>query len=129
MYFSRLFVTWFSMHGVQKHAARQSGKEAIKGLASSGLAERRLFAVQFSTARSRLATNSPVFCIMELMKVRDIIKRIEADGWTLDRQKGSHRQYVHPVKKGTVTVPGQLGEDIAISTEKSIWRRAQLETK
>jgi predicted RNA binding protein YcfA (HicA-like mRNA interferase family) len=34
------------------------------------------------------------------MKVRQVIKRIEADGWRLVRQRGSHRQYKHPTKPG-----------------------------
>jgi predicted RNA binding protein YcfA (HicA-like mRNA interferase family) len=38
-------------------------------------------------------------------KVFEIIKIIEADGWYFDRQKGSHMQYRHPTKKGTVTIP------------------------
>jgi len=42
------------------------------------------------------------------MKVRDVIRLIEADGWRLARTRGSHRQYNHPVKPGLVTVPGQL---------------------
>lgn len=29
---------------------------------------------------------------------------IEADGWYFVRQKGSHKQYAHPTKKGTVTI-------------------------
>ena len=32
------------------------------------------------------------------MKVRDVIKRLEQDGWQLVRTKGSHRQYRHPSK-------------------------------
>ena len=38
------------------------------------------------------------------MKIRDIIKRIEADGWRTVRQAGSHRQYRHPTKPGKVTI-------------------------
>ena len=37
--------------------------------------------------------------------VKQIITLIEADGWYLSRQKGSHKQYIHPIKKGVVTVP------------------------
>jgi len=40
------------------------------------------------------------------MKVREIIKKIETDGWYLVRTKGSHRQFHHPVKKGTTTAAG-----------------------
>src|SRR5260370_21564866 len=40
------------------------------------------------------------------MKVREVIKLIEADGWRMVRQRSSHRQYHHPTKPGTVTVAG-----------------------
>ena len=54
------------------------------------------------------------------MKVRDIIKLIENDGWYYVRTKGSHRQYKHPVKKGRVTVPGKLSDDLMAGTLNSI---------
>jgi predicted RNA binding protein YcfA (HicA-like mRNA interferase family) len=60
------------------------------------------------------------------MKVRDIMKRMERDGWTLDRTRGDHRQYVHPVKPGTITVPGHPGDDIPVGTLNSILKRAGL---
>ena len=40
------------------------------------------------------------------MKYRDAIKLLEADGWFLERTVGSHLQFRHPQKPGTVTVPG-----------------------
>jgi predicted RNA binding protein YcfA (HicA-like mRNA interferase family) len=46
-------------------------------------------------------------------KVRDIIRLIEQDGWFLVATKGSHRQYKHPVKRGRVTIAGNLGHDLA----------------
>jgi predicted RNA binding protein YcfA (HicA-like mRNA interferase family) len=61
------------------------------------------------------------------MKVRDVIKRIEADGWYLVRTEGSHRQFKHPTKKDRTTVAGKLSVDVPIGTLKSIWRQAQLE--
>lgn len=61
------------------------------------------------------------------MKVRDVIERIEADGWYLVRTEGSHRQFKHPTKKGRTTVAGKLSVDVPIGTLKSIWRQAQLE--
>jgi predicted RNA binding protein YcfA (HicA-like mRNA interferase family) len=42
------------------------------------------------------------------MKVRDLVKLIEEDGWKQTRTKGSHRQYRHPKKAGTVTITGSL---------------------
>ena len=60
------------------------------------------------------------------MKVRDIIKLIEKDGWTLARQRGSHRQYKHPLKKGIVTIAGHPGDDLGRDTLKSIMRQAKI---
>jgi len=34
------------------------------------------------------------------MKVREVIKRLEADGWYRIRSKSGHRQFKHAVKKG-----------------------------
>jgi predicted RNA binding protein YcfA (HicA-like mRNA interferase family) len=42
------------------------------------------------------------------MKVRDVIKLIEEDGWFLVVTKGSHRQYKHLTKLGRVTIAGHL---------------------
>jgi hypothetical protein len=30
------------------------------------------------------------------MKVREVLKMLEQDGWYLDRTRGSHRQLKHP---------------------------------
>jgi predicted RNA binding protein YcfA (HicA-like mRNA interferase family) len=58
-------------------------------------------------------------------KVRDVIKRLEKDGWYLDRQSGtSHRQFKHPTKSGLVTIAGALGTNIPIGTYKSIMKQA-----
>ncbi len=38
------------------------------------------------------------------MKVREVIKLIEEDGWYLARTRGSHRQFKHPTKSGLVTI-------------------------
>ena len=50
------------------------------------------------------------------MKVRDVIRILEQDGWALVRTRGSHRQYKHAVKLGLVTVPGKPGDDLAPGT-------------
>jgi len=61
------------------------------------------------------------------MKVRDIIKLIEADGWYLIVTKGSHRQYKHPSKPGRVTIAGKPSHDLAPGTLNSILKQAQVE--
>ena len=58
------------------------------------------------------------------MKVRDVIKLIEKDGWYHVVTQGSHRQYKHSTKPGRVTVAGHLGDDVQPKTLKSILTQA-----
>ena len=60
------------------------------------------------------------------MKVRDVIRRIEDDGWFLARTTGSHRQFKHATKRGTVTVAGKPSIDVPPGTLAEIWRQAGL---
>ncbi len=60
------------------------------------------------------------------MKIRDLISMIEADGWMLVRTKGSHRQFRHPRKVGTVTIAGKPGIDIPPGTLNSVLKQAGL---
>lgn len=61
------------------------------------------------------------------MKVRDVIRRLNEDGWVQVSQKGSHRQFKHPAKRGKVTVPGKPSDDLPEGTYRSILRQAGLE--
>ena len=60
------------------------------------------------------------------MKIREVIKLIEDDGWYLAKTKGDHRQYKHPVKKGLVTISGKLSDDVSKGTLNSILKQAGL---
>ncbi|MCK4659352.1 MAG: type II toxin-antitoxin system HicA family toxin [Phycisphaerae bacterium] len=60
------------------------------------------------------------------MKVREVIKLIEADGWINVRTTGSHRQFRHPAKTGIVTVAGKPGVDVPPGTLNSILKQAGL---
>ena len=61
------------------------------------------------------------------MKVRDVIKLIERDGWYEIKRRGtSHRQFKHPTKKGRVTVAGHPNDDLAPGTLNSILKQASL---
>jgi predicted RNA binding protein YcfA (HicA-like mRNA interferase family) len=60
------------------------------------------------------------------MKIRDLIRVIENDGWLLARTRGSHRQFQHPKKPGNVTIAGHLSDDVHPKTERSILRQAGL---
>lgn len=62
----------------------------------------------------------------DLMKVREVIKLLEEDGWYLVATRGSHHQYKHPQKAGRVTVPGKPSDDLAPGTLNSIMKQARL---
>jgi predicted RNA binding protein YcfA (HicA-like mRNA interferase family) len=60
------------------------------------------------------------------MKVREVIRLIESDGWRHVRTRGSHRQFNHPAKRGVVTVPGKPNDDLAPGTLNSVLKQAGL---
>lgn len=60
------------------------------------------------------------------MKVKEVIKLLEQDGWYLARTRGSHRQYKHPDKKGTVTIAGKPNDELAPGTLNSILKQGGL---
>jgi len=60
------------------------------------------------------------------MKVRDLIKMLNADGWERVRMRGSHRQFRHVSKPGTITVAGNENIDIPPGTLASILKQAGL---
>ena len=61
------------------------------------------------------------------MKVRDLIKMIERDGWRYMYTTGNHRHFKHPEKSGKVTVPGHPSDEVTPGTLKSILRQADLQ--
>ena len=63
------------------------------------------------------------------MKVRDVIKLVEADGWYQVKTVGSHRQYKHLKKFGRVTISGHLSDDVHPKTLASIFKQAQLKKR
>jgi predicted RNA binding protein YcfA (HicA-like mRNA interferase family) len=60
------------------------------------------------------------------LKVGEMIKLIEADGWQHVRTRGSHRQFVHPSKPGVVTIAGKPSATLPPGTENSILKQAGL---
>ncbi len=60
------------------------------------------------------------------MKVKEIIKIIEQDGWFMVRSKGSHTQFKHNNKEGIVTIAGNMNDDLAKGTLSSILKQARL---
>ena len=60
------------------------------------------------------------------MKFREVIQVIEQNGWKLVRTQGSHRQFKHSIKPGTVTVAGKPNLDVPPGTLNSILKQAGL---
>ena len=50
------------------------------------------------------------------MKIGELIRLLEADGWRLARTRGSHRQCRNPSKPVTVTLAGKPSLDVPPGT-------------
>ena len=61
-----------------------------------------------------------------MMKVRDVIALLEADGWYLVATRSSHPQYKHESKARRVTVAGKPSDDLAPGTLNSIAKQSGL---
>ncbi|MBN2807972.1 MAG: type II toxin-antitoxin system HicA family toxin [Deltaproteobacteria bacterium] len=57
------------------------------------------------------------------MNSREIIKRLESEGWVLHHCKGSHHQFKHPERPGKITVPHPK-KDFPAKTLQSIFKQA-----
>jgi predicted RNA binding protein YcfA (HicA-like mRNA interferase family) len=60
------------------------------------------------------------------MKVREVIRLLERNGWFQVVTRGSHRQFKHPFKPGRVTVSGNFGKEMPKPTLASVLRQAGL---
>ena len=60
------------------------------------------------------------------MKVKELVALIESDGWFQVRQTGSHRQFHHATKPGTVTIAGKPSVDVPPGTLNSVLKQAGL---
>ena len=63
------------------------------------------------------------------MKVRDLMRLLESEGWRHVRSAGSHRIFKHPVNPKLVTVAGKSGDDVPTGTLKTILKDSGLEGK
>jgi len=63
------------------------------------------------------------------VKMREVIRLLEEDGWYLVTTRGSHRQYRHPFKPGRVTVAGKASDDLAPGTLNSILKQSGLKER
>ena len=61
------------------------------------------------------------------LKVREVIRLLREAGWIEDRRSGSHRQFIHPTRRGGVTVSGHDNDEVPPGTLRSIYRQAALD--
>ncbi|RJG11807.1 type II toxin-antitoxin system HicA family toxin [Massilia cavernae] len=60
------------------------------------------------------------------MKVSELIRVLQKNGWVLTVTRGSHRQFKHPAIPGRVTVPGKPSDELAPGTLNSVFKQARL---
>ena len=60
------------------------------------------------------------------MKVKEIIRKLNENGWYLIRQKGSHRQFKNDNIKGLVTIAGKFSDEIDKGTLNSIYKQSKI---
>jgi predicted RNA binding protein YcfA (HicA-like mRNA interferase family) len=58
------------------------------------------------------------------MDVRDVLRRLQDEGWVRVKSKGGHRQFKHPTKPGRVTVSGKPSHTVPPGTLSSIRKQA-----
>lgn len=61
-----------------------------------------------------------------MVKVKDVLRMLDEDGWRLVTTRGSHRQFKHASKPGRVTVAGEPSDDVAPGTFNNMLRQAGL---
>lgn len=60
----------------------------------------------------------------KIVKAKHILNRLKEEGWVLKHQRGSHAQYVHPTRKGKVTVNASGNDDVYGELLKSIEKQS-----
>ena len=60
------------------------------------------------------------------LKVKELVKLLEEDGWVMSRTRGSHRQFKHSVKPGLVTVAGKSSSEVPKGTLNAILKQSGL---
>ena len=58
------------------------------------------------------------------MKVKELLKLLEKDGWALSKTRGSHRQFKHSTKPGTVTIAGKPSAEVPKGTLNAILKQS-----
>jgi predicted RNA binding protein YcfA (HicA-like mRNA interferase family) len=59
------------------------------------------------------------------MNSKELISKLEKDGWTLRGSKGSHHVFIHPVKAGHISVPHPK-KDLGVGLVQKLLKQAGL---
>lgn len=59
------------------------------------------------------------------MKPKELLKILEADGWRIERVRGSHYIMKHPIKPGMPVIP-MHNTDLKLGTYSNILKQAGL---
>jgi predicted RNA binding protein YcfA (HicA-like mRNA interferase family) len=59
------------------------------------------------------------------MNSKELISKLEKDGWTLRGSKGSHHIFIHPIKTGHISVPHPK-KDLGIGLVQKLLKQAEL---
>jgi len=59
-------------------------------------------------------------------KVHEVVAILEAHGWRLVREGGSHRQFRHPTSRLVVTVSGKRSATMPVGQLASIRRKSRI---
>jgi predicted RNA binding protein YcfA (HicA-like mRNA interferase family) len=60
------------------------------------------------------------------MKVWELLRLLRDNGWSIVRQKGSHRQLRHPANLNVITIAGKERADLRPGTLNDILKKAGL---
>jgi len=60
------------------------------------------------------------------MNFREVLALPQRAGWIKARQRGSHMQFTHPAKAGTITVAGKENNEVPPGTLNVILKQAGL---
>jgi predicted RNA binding protein YcfA (HicA-like mRNA interferase family) len=69
--------------------------------------------------------NRGIPCMTKVLSSREIIRKLEADGWVLDHVSGSHHIFRHQTKRGPVVVPHPR-KTLKRGTQRAILKQAGL---
>jgi predicted RNA binding protein YcfA (HicA-like mRNA interferase family) len=105
-----------------RNGRREGGGKQVRELAARGLEGRgEVFRLGASFEGSPMTLNP-----RSKMRLPDLIRKLEADGWIRVRLRGPHRQYIHPVKTGLLTIRRHLSDELAPGAVFSVLLQAGL---